>query len=56
MKKLRNIDYIFISHDPEKEINPDNLASNLRGIDSVTAVFRLDPEILKDKNAQYLIH
>ena len=56
MKKLRNIDYIFISHDPEKEINPDNLASNLREIDSVTAVFRLDPEILKDKNVQYLIH
>jgi len=56
LKKLKNIDYIFISHDPEKELDLKRLSTDLRDIDSVTAVFRIDPESIKDKNIQYLIH
>lgn len=56
LKKLKNIDYIFVSHDPEKEIDTETLASDLRQVESVTAVFKIDPDNLKDKNIQYLIH
>jgi hypothetical protein len=55
VKKLRNIDYIFIIHDPEKELDINRLAAELRDVDSVTAVFRIDPSGIKDKSFQYLI-
>ncbi|MGE5421537.1 MAG: IPExxxVDY family protein [Chloroflexota bacterium] len=56
LKKLRNVDYIFISHNPEKDLDGEKLSADLRTAESITAVFRLDPDILKDKNIQYLIH
>lgn len=55
-KKLKNIDYLLVVHDPEKETDEQVLMSGLREIESVTAVFKIDYEILKDKNIQYLIH
>ena len=33
---------------------PDDLTSNLREIDSVTAVFNIDINTIKDKNLHYL--
>ncbi|HLN55488.1 MAG TPA: IPExxxVDY family protein [Bacteroidales bacterium] len=56
IKKLRNVDYIFISHNPGKERDAEKLSADLRTKGSITAVFRIDPETLKDKNIQYLIH
>ena len=56
LKKLKNVDYILMIHDPEREINPATLASNIRETESVTALFNIDPDSLKDKNFQYLIH
>lgn len=56
LKKLKNVDYIMIVHDPEREINSGKLASDIRETESVTAVFNIDPDSLKDKNFQYLIH
>ncbi len=56
LKKLKNIDYIFIVHDPEKEIDKDRLSADLRNVESVTGVFRIDPSNIKDKSIQYLIH
>lgn len=56
IKKLRNVDYIFISHNPEKEKDAERLSAELRSAESVTAVFRIDQGILNDKNIQYLIH
>lgn len=55
LKKLKNVDFIFVSHDPEKEIDAEKLSADLRSTESVTAVFRIDPGALKDKNIQYLI-
>lgn len=54
VKKLKNVDYIFIIHDPEKELDINRLSADLRDVDSVTAVFRIDPEGIKDKSIQYL--
>ena len=56
LKKLKNVDYILMIHDPEREINPATLASNIRETESITALFNIDPDSLKDKNFQYLIH
>ena len=55
VKKLKNVDYIFIIHDPEKELDLKKLSAELRDVDSVTAVFRIDPAGIKDKSIQYLI-
>ena len=56
LKKLKNVDYILLIQDPEREINPATLASNIRETESVTALFNIDPDSLKDKNFRYLIH
>jgi len=55
LKKLKNIDYIFQIHDPGNEIDISTTINMLRGIDCITAVFKIDPETIKDKNLLFLI-
>jgi hypothetical protein len=54
LKKFRNIDYFLQVHDTEgiKDINL--LANNLREIDRITAVFKIDISKIKEKNIHYL--
>ncbi len=54
LNKLRNVDYLFQIQNPEKEINVSNITSALREISSVTAVFNIDVDTIKDKNLHYL--
>lgn len=55
LKKLKNIDYIFLIHDPGKNFITGDLPVKLREIDTVTAVFNIDQKTLNDKNLRYLI-
>jgi hypothetical protein len=52
--KLKNIDYLLQISDSEKEINIMTFTSELRTIDTVTAVFNIDLNAIKDKNLHYL--
>lgn len=54
LNKLKNIDYLLQVSDSEKEVNLKNLTSELREIDSVTAVFNISLDTIKDKNLHYL--
>jgi hypothetical protein len=54
LNKLKNIDYLLQISDSEKEINLQNLTSELRDIESVTAVFNINLDTIKDKNLHYL--
>jgi hypothetical protein len=54
LKKLKNVDYIFMIQDPENENNISHITASLRDIDSVSAVFNIDLNTFKDKNLQYL--
>jgi hypothetical protein len=54
-RKLKNIDYILQIYDPDHETDSETLYSDLRNTESVTAVFKVDQNSLKDKNIQYLI-
>ena len=56
LKKLKNIDYIFQVLHPGKMKYSDHYTSKIRDMDSVTAVFSIDPDSIKDKNLQYLTH
>ncbi len=56
LRKLKNIDYIFQVCDPENETDLAEIAASLRNADHITAVFKIDPGAIKDKNLQYLIH
>jgi hypothetical protein len=55
LKKLDKIDYLFQIHSPEKIYDTEQLTSFLRGLESVTAVFNLNPCEIKDKNMHYII-
>jgi hypothetical protein len=55
-KQLRNIDFLFLVHDPYGGMPSSDLARKLREIESVTAVFELDPGTLKEKNINLLLH
>ena len=54
LNKLKNIDYLFQVQYSDNEINLNNITSDLREIDTVTAVFNIDINTIKDKNLQYL--
>ncbi|MGA2407369.1 MAG: IPExxxVDY family protein [Bacteroidales bacterium] len=54
LNKLKNIDYLLQVQYSDNEINLNNITSNLRQIDSITAVFNIDINTIKDKNLQYL--
>jgi hypothetical protein len=56
LKKLKNVDYIFLVHNSENVSDIDRISSAMREIESVNAVFIIDIKSLKDKNLQYLIH
>jgi hypothetical protein len=55
VRKLSKIDYFFQVQFLEKEFDIDHLTTSLRGIESITAVFRLIPGEIRDKNLHYLI-
>jgi hypothetical protein len=54
LNKLKNIDYLFQIQNPDNEVNLNDITSNLKEIDTVTAVFNIDLNSIKDKNLQYL--
>jgi hypothetical protein len=54
LNKLKNIDYLFQIQNPDNEVNLNDITSNLREIDTITAVFNIDLNSIKDKNLQYL--
>jgi len=56
IKKLKNVDYIFHVEDPYAEDNKEKISSSLKEIESITAVFNIDPKLFKDKDLQYLTH
>ena len=56
LKKLKNIDYILHIHNPDNEADTDRIVSLLKEAESVTAVFNIEPDSLRDKNLRYIIH
>ncbi len=52
LEKLKNIDYLLQISDSEAELNL--ITSNLREIDTITAVFNINSNTIKDKNLHYL--
>lgn len=54
LKRLKNIDYLFLLHDPGKNHNLSQIMLKIREIDSVTGVFIIDLKSLQDKNLKYL--
>ena len=54
LKKFRNIDFLFQIHINDSKCDFERMTGTLREIDGVTAVFRLDPQDIKDKNLLYL--
>jgi hypothetical protein len=54
LNKLKNIDHLLQVQYSDNEINLNNITSNLRQIDSITAVFNININTIKDKNLQYL--
>ena len=54
LNKLKNIDYLLQIHISEKEVNLNLITSYLREIDTITSVFNINTDTLKDKNLHYL--
>jgi hypothetical protein len=55
LKKLINIDYLLLIHDPLRTISLEQTILEIREIESITGVFNIDLKTLKDKNLKYLI-
>jgi len=55
IRKLRNVDYILHVHDPDNKNIISQITSNLREITTITAVFNIDIDSIKDKNLHLVI-
>ncbi len=55
LKKLKNVDYLFVIHDMENEKSYEEVASSLREIECISAIFNIDINTLKDKHLQHII-
>jgi len=54
LKELKNVDYLFQVQDSDSEKTMKLITSNLREIETITAVFIINVNNIKDKNLQYL--
>ena len=54
LNKLKNIDYLLQIQTSENDVNFNFINLNLREIDTVTAIFNIDINTIKDKNLHYL--
>lgn len=55
VKKLNKIDFFLQILSPLRDYNIDELTTSLRGIETITAIFRINPGDIRDKNLHYLI-
>lgn len=55
IKKLNNIDFFLQIHSSENVLDSEAITASLRKIESITAVFILNPSSIKHKNLHYLI-
>lgn len=54
LPKLKNIDYFFYAHDPDNELAEETISQKIRSIEAVTAVLKIDLDILGNKSIKYL--
>ena len=54
IKKLANIDFLFVVHNPENESFTKMLMDNLKDINLISALFVIPYLNIKDKNSRYL--
>jgi hypothetical protein len=55
LKKLIKIDYLFQVYSYGKDFDQDKMTLSLRAIDTITAVFVIETDEIRDKNLHYLI-
>jgi hypothetical protein len=55
INKLKKIDFLLQVYSQENDFDFTRISLTLRTIDTITAVFVIDPGEIKDKNLQYLI-
>jgi hypothetical protein len=54
LNKLKNIDYLLQIQTSENDVNFNFINLNLREIDTITAIFNIDINTIKDKNLHHL--
>jgi hypothetical protein len=54
LNKLKNIDYLLQIQTSENDVNFNFINSSLREIDTITAIFNIDINTIKDKNLHHL--
>jgi len=54
LNKLKNIDYLLQIQNSENTVSLTDITTSLREIETVTAVFNIDLNTIKDKNLHYL--
>ena len=54
LKELKNIDYLFLIHESDTDSKIKLTTSALREIETITAVFSINVNTIKDRNVHYL--
>jgi hypothetical protein len=56
LNKLKNIDFLLQIQVSPDDFDSDKAIAQLREIKTLTAVFRIDTDTIRDKNLHYLVH
>ena len=54
LNKLKNVDYLLLIQNSERNADLTKLTLSLREINTITAVFKIDLNTIKEKNLHYL--
>ncbi len=54
LNKLRNVDYLLLIQNSERNTDLNKLTLSLREIKTITAIFNIDLNTIKEKNLHYL--
>jgi hypothetical protein len=54
LNKLKNVDYLLLLQNSERNADLTKLTLSLREINTITAVFKIDLNTIKEKNLHYL--
>jgi hypothetical protein len=54
LNKLKNVDYLLLIQNSERNTDLNKLTLSLREIKTITAIFNIDLNTIKEKNLHYL--
>ncbi len=55
IRRMKNIDYLFLIHDPDETADSGKVIASLKAVPGITAVFNADADMIRERKPEFLI-